>query len=54
MIILFLTIIFIQYSDEYASTSNKDQKIYLTPEMVNVQFNIPNIFEAKEKNFREE
>jgi hypothetical protein len=33
--------------------SNREQ-IYLTPEMVNAQFNVPDIFELREKTIKEE
>lgn len=36
------------------STISKEAKIYLTPEMVNVQFNIPDLFEGRERNIKEE
>ena len=48
-VILFLLSLRIKGSDDATSG-----KIFLTPEMVNAQFNIPDIYEARERHFKEE
>ena len=40
-------------SNELGSESNREQ-IYLTPAIVNAQFNVPDIFELREKTIKEE
>ncbi len=41
----------LSYRDEDQSGNTK---YFLTPEIVNAQFNIPEIFESREKHFRDE
>lgn len=40
--------------DDEADEQSGNLKIFLTPEMVNAQFNLPGIFETREKNAKEE
>jgi hypothetical protein len=40
--------------DENSNGEEREKKIYLTAEMVNVQFGVPDLFDSRERNIREE